>query len=301
MFIGKTKTKIISAVIVLFLGVFVLARPTAPVRAQEVVSDPLHTVWTVIKGVIEQAYGAANEAANTLSASLEDKRWYESVKENILLPVLKQVAIQKVNDLTTAVVTGGNSGKPYLVTDWNQYLITGPADEARVYVNSLLNNSMRGRASATDYSNSAYPAYLLRQAQEAIKKPEAIDPMMVHSNDATGDLFAGGDMRAFNEYFTPGKNPYSYTLLAENTLGQVTADKRLIAEKEVVNGYIPKKDALGMIVTPAAVFENAFNSASNMGREMVVNATKTSELAGAVVNFVINTAMSQLEKGLLGN
>lgn len=297
MCIKKTKNKIAIFLGGLFFGFLVLFQIASPAKA-EIVYDPTHTNITIAKGVVEQAFGKLNEYANTFSASIASKSWIDYLYEKTLLPILKQMAIQKVNDMTTAVITEGNAGKPYLVTDWNQYLVKGPADDAMVYVNSLLDNSARGRASK-DYSNSGYYSYIDKQARSYIN-PQPVDITMVHANgDFQENMFSGGDLRAFNEFLTPGKNPYSYTLIAADALEKKTAENQLIAEKEAVNGYLPMKDGVGKITTPAAVFENSFNSASNMGREMVVNATKTDELLGAVVNFVVQSAMKPLKSGLL--
>jgi|GEM_PF-4468488 len=296
MFARKTKMRsFLFGIIFGFFVLFVFVGQAVPVKA-EIVSDPAHTAVTKIRGIVEQSFGKLNEYANTFTANITSKQWWVDQLEKRMLPILKQAAIQKINNMTTEVVTGGNSGGPYLVTDWNQYLVQGPANDAMVFVNSMLSDSMRGRSSAADYSNSGHSAYLLRQSQ--IKPSAPIDPVLVHATDPK-NLFAGGDMRAFNEFLSPGKNQFSLSLIAEDAFQKKTEENRLVADKKAVNGYLPKVDALGKITTPAAFFENAMNSANNMGKDMVTSATKTDELLGAIVNFIVQVSMKPLTNGLI--
>ncbi|HAV11727.1 MAG TPA: hypothetical protein DCX32_04290 [Candidatus Moranbacteria bacterium] len=248
--------------------------------------------------ILKWVQGMYTQYSSEFTKVIKGKEWYKDVYETKMLPILKKMAIQKVNDMTTMVVTGGNNGKPFLVTDWNQYLIKGPADEAMVYVNSLLNNSLRGRGSAANYSNSGNYAYLQKQVTNTLNPP-ALNISLSSSGDWRAGMFREGNMKAFNEFLGTGNNPYSLSIIASDALAKKTSENQLIAKEEQTNGYIPKKDAFGKIMTPAAVFENSYNSASNMGREMVVNATKTDELLGAVVNLIVQSAMKPLKEGLV--
>lgn len=249
--------------------------------------------------VMSQISNLYTQYSNEVIKSIQTKSWWKEIYENNMLPVLKKIAIQKVNNMTTEIVTKGNNGKPYLVTNWSDYLIKTPEKEASVYVNSLLDSSLRGRDSSANYTNSAYYAYLRKQALGSVNKSKLDIGISSANGDLKSNMFMNGNLKAFNEFLKNGNNPQSLSVIVENAYDKKIKENRLIAEKKQVNGYIPMMDANGNIKTPAAVIENAYNSASNMGREMIVNATKTSELAGAVINLVMQSAMKSLKDGLI--
>lgn len=267
--------------------------PVRQARAVDIVFDPTNYVQTFLSALANKATQFATESMNNL-VSLE---WWQKQWEVRVLPLLKQVAVKQINDQTMDYVANGNDGQPFFVTDWNQYLIDGPADDAMVYVNSMLDNLASGRDSASGYSNSGYASYQTREAKKSINPREISLGINSVDGDVRENMFAGGDMRAFNEFLSPGNNPYSYSLLAQDVLSQETGRRRLIAEKEAVNGYIPKKNELGLITTPAAMFENAVNSASNLANDLLVNIIPDGTVWAAVQNFVVQASMKTFKEG----
>lgn len=244
---------------------------------------------------------AAIKSSDAVAAAIQNRSWVKDTMERALLPLLKSQLIQTVNTATTNMLSGGNSGKPYIITDWESYLYKDPAKKAQATVNSMLDNTIGMRGSSSGYTNPEYFSYLKTTAQDSIKTKPLVLDITDYASNPKEDLFEGGNMIAFNKLLEPGNNPYTFS----ETYSQIYKD-RLEKEKEIAlnetsNGLLPKKDENGKIMTPATVFEDAINSASDMANNMIVNATKTEELLSGIMSTVMNAATNSLKNGLMNS
>jgi len=251
------------------------------------------------QNTLSRISGAINQVENTLTEAATTEGWLYNKLEASLLPMLKQQAIQAINNSTLQIISKGNNGKPYVITNWRTYLYNEPKNKATITANSFLDQMLGGKSSSLNYSNSDYYSYLKQQAL-AYANPDSIKTnLTAYIANPRDSIVSGGNLIAFNKFFETGNNPYSVASKYAEVLSNETEKEQKQALEKQANGFLPMEDSNGKIITPAALFENAIQSASGMANEMVTNATKSSELLTAVINSVYKTVTNSLTNGLL--
>jgi len=240
------------------------------------------------------------------SQALQAKSWYAEVYEKYMLPILKKMAIKIANDRVKAVIQTGNNGKPYIVTDWQDYMFDSPEKEARTYANSYLDAAFSGRDSSS-YSNSAYYSYLRNEVENSVSDKDSNFEVKLDSvggnMNVRVNMFADGNMKALNQVMEPQNYPPSLAAKMGGIIQEKMQQAQEVADKEQTNGYVSKKEVNSkgesIVVTPASAFENAYQSVSSAPVDAITNATKTSELLTGVVTYLLNFLTGDLVEGVI--
>ena len=238
-----------------------------------------------------------NLIENTVSEIFSGYEWFDNVSDSFLLPALKSVLIQVVNQAITGEFSSGNSGKPYFVTNWQDYLYKEPANAANKYVvNDFLSNQLTGgKCKDANYQGSPYYKYMCQQGETAIQKTTPKTTLPEYTSDPQANLFAEGDLRAFNAYFECGNNPYCTADKTKQTYGQIQEQEQKKAEKEAgADGTLPKKNTDGSISVPGSVFGFSINDAISLGNQTIVNAQEPEDL---MISIVSRMALNALQGG----
>ncbi|EKE15652.1 MAG: hypothetical protein ACD_11C00116G0039 [uncultured bacterium] len=293
----KPQQKIFSLFFIISFALLLGAIPAKKARAQLATVDLPALPSTIINTI----QTAAIKYSDTIVAKIQDKTWIKDAMERSLLPILKSQLIQTTNTMTTNLLSGGNGGKPYIITDWRSYLYNDPAKKARTTVNSMLDNTLGMRSSSSGYTNPEYFSYLKKVSQNSVESKPLVLDITDYASNPQKDLFEGGNMIAFNKMLEPGNNPFTFSETYAQIYKAEAEKEKEIALNETSNGLLPKKDEQGRIMTPATVFEDAVNSASNMANNMITNATKTEELLSGIMSTVMSAATNSLKNGLMNS
>lgn len=285
--------------LVFVIAIFIVSISLFSIRPQKTHAITAHDPIDMPFDILNQIQTYLGTAQTYLGTSYEyyQKWWLQN--ESKLLPYLKRIAIQMVNEMTLSIVSEGNNGKPYIIMDWKGYLYKDTENRAMITTNSLINQALGGRASSSGYNNSEYYTYLKKQSLDYLNPKPLVPNLTTFTPEPTKDVFGSNNMMAFDALLKAENNVFSFVNSSMQTYQKELEKEKEVAIRSQEKGYLPKKDEFGRIMTPATVFEDAYNSASQMGNDMISNATKSDELLGAVVGAVIKTAMNTLKNGLV--
>lgn len=225
--------------------------------------------------------------------------------EGVLLGTLKIAAVQVLNSQVGQLISGGVSGQPLFITDYNEFLYQRPKERADIYMNDFFTMSTRGRSSRANYigvgdrSGSIgknYSGYL-----ESVGRQASVDAGRIRTynlDEYTSDpqtMFAEGDWRAFNAFISnPANNPYGYALQAEQVYNNKLAQEYQSASVEAQSsGFIASRQG-GRIVTPAGSIEAALNNIQDIPNKIIAAASNPGELLSGVVSGVANRMVTTL-------
>lgn len=224
--------------------------------------------------------------------------------EGVLLGTLKIAAVQVLNSQVGQLISGGVSGQPLFITDYDDFLYQRPRRETDLYMNDFFTMTTRGRSSRANYIGAgnqggiggSYSAYL-----ESVGRQSSVDSGRLQTynlDEYTSDperMFREGDWRAFNAFFSnPANNPYGYALQAERVHHNVLAQKQQAAAIEAQSsGFIAARQG-GRIVTPAGSIEAALNNIQDIPNRIIAAASNPGELLSGVVSGVANRMVTTL-------
>lgn len=246
-----------------------------------------------IPGIPMDIFNVIENTANTLLTGYD---WYDTLSDSFLLPALKAVLIEVVNRGITEEYSSGNNGKPYFVTDWQDYLYGQPDKIADDYIlkNFLSNQLSGGKCKDANYQGSPYYKYLCDQGEAAIRKTGPRTTLPEYTQNPQENLFAEGNLRALSAYFECGNNPYCTTTETRQAYGQVVQQEREKALSKTDGGTLPQENADGSISAPASVYKSAISDALLLGNQTIVNAQNPEEL---MISIISRMAIEGLQKG----
>ena len=76
------------------------------------------------------------------------------VIEGIQRGIVKQAAITALNQEYDYLLTGRSAGGARIVSDYNDYLVRQPQNQANVFINDYISQSIRGRGSLSGYNSA---------------------------------------------------------------------------------------------------------------------------------------------------
>lgn len=229
--------------------------------------------------------------------------------EGVMLGSLKLAATQMLNSQVGQLVGGASVGQALFITDFNDFLYQGPKQRAELYMNDFFTLTTRGQSSSANYVavgdsggiGGNYQSYLVSAAKEATIEsggPKTYDLDQYTANPET--MFAEGDFRAFNAFFSnPANNPYGYVLEAEGAYqGKLAMEREIAVTKAQSSGFLPSEQN-GMVTTPAAAIEGLVTSVQNIPNQIIAAAQNPGELLSGVITGMANKMINNLvQKGI---
>ncbi len=231
--------------------------------------------------------------------------------EGALLGALKAAAIQMLNQQVGQLIGGGgSSGQALFITNYNDFLYQGPAQQAELYMNDFFTMTTRGKGSSANYSGVGesggiggnYASYLVSVGKQATVQSGA--PRTTNLEEYTASpqaMFAEGDWRAFNAFFSnPANNPFGYSLQAEQAYQNKLAQEQQIAlAKKSEGGFLPSQQG-NTVVAPAGVIQAAQIQVQNLPNTFLASASNPEELIAGVVAAMANKMISGLIQNGIG-
>ena len=277
--VGKSTRKVVISVLIFFNAVFFLF------------PQPAHA----------QYWGTVNIFSDLMINMMEG---IQRSIEGALLGSLKVAAVQMLNTQVGQLVSGGVSGRPLFITDFNDFLYQGPAERADLYMNDFFTLTTRGQSARANYISVGdsggiggnYAAYLESVGRQVTTERGRINISDLNEYTPSPEaMFAEGDWRAFNAFFSnPANNPYGYALQAEEVYQNKLAREQRAAEIEAQSsGFLAAKQG-GRVVTPAGSIEAALNNVQDLGNRIIAGADNPAEFLSGVVAGVANRMVSNL-------
>jgi len=264
--------------ILVFAGVLTLSVPRA--WADEWGSDPVSVAMTHTLSVITRNI------------------------EGALLASLKMTAMQALNSQVGQFVTGTTMGDTLFITNYDDFLYRAPAQRADLFLNDFFTLTTRGKAYSSNYipaghnGNFAgnYSAYLTAVGRQAALGNGVNVVNLDEYIPSPEQMFAEGDWRAFNAFFTnPANNPYGYALQTEQAYQQKLAmeQQQAMIKASTAGGYLPKQNN-GMIVTPAGTIQHMVGNVTTLANQVIAAAQNPAELAAGVITAMANRVIGNL-------
>lgn len=230
--------------------------------------------------------------------------------EGAMLAALKIAAVETLNSQVGQMITGGgNGGRPLVITNYNDFLYRAPSQRAGLYMNDFFTLTTRGKSYGSNYipygghSNfrGNYNAFLIASAQQTIWGSGATIVNLEEYTPSPEQMFATGDWRAFNAFFSnPANNPFGYALQAEQAYQQKLAMEQEQARIKAMSGggFLPV-ERNGNVITPARTIGDVVEHVTTLGNTIVAAAQNPAELAGGVILAVANKMINNLiQRGL---
>lgn|GEM_PF-1001563 len=216
----------------------------------------------------------------------------------IAFSALKISALKVVQLATQKTIGKGGGGG--VITDWNNYLYTGPKQIALAQMNSFFNTANRGRASSLNYEGvgNNYNAYLLKQARQSIEGQKFTTNLQSVVTDPQ-HVFASGNMKGIMSYLEPANNPMGFSMIAQSRYANEVSKITAIAVAEQKDGIKPVKQN-GKIIQPATLVASALTQVDQQGERLIMEAkADTAEgYTGAAKQILAGMALSYAARNL---
>lgn len=252
-----------------------------------------------IANLVPENMAAFSQMADTAMKKIELIQKYS---DKILWQIAKAAALVGSQMAVSAILNSDTNSAPF-VSNWNQYLYLSPQQRTMAYMNSLFDQSTRGRTSELNYEGvgQKFDQYMKRQAQGAI----SVKPIEVNLREYCVDpdnAFVGNNFRCFNAFLLPQNNPAGIVAIAQNSYQSELEKEQTIAKNKQTNGFLPKEKN-GRIVTPSALLQKGFLSLDTLGTETITTAQSedwtgiaigvSARIAGAAMQASFGDKISQ--------
>jgi hypothetical protein len=213
-----------------------------------------------------------------------------------------------LNSQVTSLVGGGIDGQPLFITNYEEFLVSRPRQQADLFMVDFFQNSTRGKFSSANYVGAGdirgivgnFPGYLVAQARQMTidqaKAPGAAGCYDLDEYAANPDvMFETGNWRAFNAFMTnPCNNPFGYITTAQDVYNQkLLAEFRVAEVKAQSSGFLPAEKN-GYVTAPAASIQEAVTNVQNLGNTIIATAQNPWHLVGGVVSAYANRIVTGL-------
>ena len=213
--------------------------------------------------------------------------WGEFVQENyhfllkkiddtitgIGLGMLKQQALNMLNQQVNKLITGSSTSSVMFITNWENYLVKDPEKKAIIYINDKISQSLRGKTGsnyitssstsykisenqASDFNSYASEGFFSSTAQaasssnlnlsssagnyltqlEQIAKShtsEKKDSIVTYEGNPS-QMFANGNFKNIEKYLSGINNPWAFDMYAQETYQKKLVEEKKIAETEAI-------------------------------------------------------------------
>jgi hypothetical protein len=231
--------------------------------------------------------------------------------EGAILGTLKVAAITMLNSKVGQMVGGKSAGSAMVISDWNEFLYTAPAEKVTLYMNDFFSTVTRGKFSSANYVgvgdtigavDGNYVNYLVVASQQAIRPMDVAleqDSAMSFNLDEFTDspeaMFAYGDFRALNAFTeNPFNSPYGVVMIAEGVHAKKMEEEKKVAEVKSQSSGFKAPEVDGKTVAPAATIESMVADTQNIGNQLIAAAKNPGEFLSGVVGALVNKAVTNM-------
>ncbi|OGI14863.1 MAG: hypothetical protein A3E38_03010 [Candidatus Moranbacteria bacterium RIFCSPHIGHO2_12_FULL_54_9] len=223
---------------------------------------------------------------------------------------LKVAAIQTLNNQVGQLIGGSASGRPLIITNFNDFLYQQPQQKTELFMNDFFTLTTRGKGSSANYIGAgdsggiggSYASYLVSVGRQAIGEGTAAPTLNLEEYTPSPQaMFAEGDWRAFNAFFSnPMNNPYGYAIETEKAYqNKLAMTQQEAVVKALSPGFLPVEKN-GTVLAPAGLIGAVTENVQTLGNEMIANATNPAEFLSGVVAATATKMISGLIQNGIG-
>lgn len=249
---------------------------------------------------------------------------YEQL-QGIIMGALKQSAAKMINQQVTKLVGGSSSSSAMFITDWEDYLIHQPKNQANTYMNDYLSKITKGKGSSSSYSYNSLGLVLgaydsktkegfsegkvLGESTGSIAssdnyyetlldtaKGSTVDKKELYPDyeGSPSKMFSNGNWDKLNSYLSGVNNPWAFDIQAQNKYEQYKEDQRMqyFARSIAYKGYTGTIQN-GRVTTPGSTVEQAVANAQDIGNKILAAAKNPGEMISSIVSQIVTQAIQQ--------
>ena len=224
--------------------------------------------------------------------------------QGMMMGMLKQAAVQAINKQMGSMIGGSNSKNAMFITNWADFLVQQPINQAGIYINDYISQTTKGTGSVSGYkpagsegvSNTSY-ASQLAQGATALTSEAPKTPQMTYTSDPS-QMFSDGTFKSMSSYLSGVNNPWAYNLDVQSKYQQEIENQKQIAQTRAISyqGFTGTQKN-GMIITPGSLTKEATANAQDLGNKIVAGATHMPEVLTAIV---MQMATQSIQQGIGG-
>ena len=285
------------------------------------------SITFVVLASIFLSFFPARPASAAMWPSIDPiiKQGLENVQNRIngiILGMLKQQAAKVLNSQVNKMVGGGKGSQAKFITNWQDYLVKQPQQNANKYMNDYLSKITGGKGSMTGYQSTGgiglpsvtggsstiasllgvgtgggaggYASQLVSMAKQNTVSQST--PKVTYQG-SPAKMFASGSLKNFNLFLSGINNPWTFNANAINVYQQQQAQQQMIAKTKAVSnqGFIGtgEKKGAGKVSTPGIVVKENLTNTQDLGNKIIAGAQHPEEIITALVTQLINKVMQQ--------
>lgn len=223
---------------------------------------------------------------------------------NAIKASAKMIAIKQATSVIESLLYGGQSS-PRNISNFNEFLISDPADTAVTYGQDFLTNTLRGTASG-DYSGGGGElAQILEEAGQSVldewegKNMPTVDYAEFCSDTSSGNYFADGNFKCFSAIMSnPVNTPIGMALAVDQATAEKYEQEKAVAMlKATSSGALPDIDEDGRVRLPSSVVEEIQLQQITLPLESLANGD-SSAFSSMIQSFAVTLIVGIVERGL---
>jgi len=250
--------------------------------------------------------------------------------QGAMLGAAKQASGVAINQqMDSLLSTGGANGGPMFITDWDDYLINQPKNDADVFINDYISETTSGKGSLSNYEpaenvgiamrnyegvgdgsfaygsllNKASAAtaggasvggnFMMQMAQGALALTVNQKKPQVTYEGNPNQMFASGNMKNMSMYLSGINNPWAYNMNVQNEYQKKLEDNKFVA-KSMSDAYQGFTGVGGKnsISNPGSLIKDMKSSYQGINIGTIVNAQSLSEVITGAVSSATAKAVS---------
>lgn len=225
--------------------------------------------------------------------------------ENMLKGIAKSLAVQLAVRQANKLTGDGHKNGPSFITDYKRYIYSIALDEAMVYANDFLTQTLGAKYSGLVYVAASgnlqslgrnYMQYLAAEAKAGLTENSYCKYNLDQYTNNPLTSLQKGDWRVFNALVAnPCNNPTGYTNQVKRAFQQDLQRRSELAKTRAIAGQgFTGTERNGMITAPGALIKDITSKAQTTAMDLIPNATGWGEILSAAAGAFVNTVMSNL-------
>ncbi|QQS61748.1 MAG: hypothetical protein IPN70_02400 [Candidatus Moraniibacteriota bacterium] len=257
-----------------------------------------------------------------------------------ILGTLKVTAYELLNTQIGQLIGGASYSETLIITDWEDFVVQAPMDEATLYINDFFSVSFQGKntcdyvpaysssptndpytdlvsssCAAVDAVNEGvrfvqnFPSYMEDYARRAIGGvvAEGLDQVRQYTLDQfctdPSEMFAAGNWKCWDAYFSNDyNNPYGYSSIAQQEYSYELEKKQELAKIQgmAYQGYKPQTTPEGYVITPGSLIKDIQSAVTDLGNKIIAAAESPGEFLSALVSSFVTSFIQQTIRSGVG-
>ena len=226
----------------------------------------------------------------------------ERMIRGMILNMLKQGAIQSINQQIDGAITGSSSSGALYISDWQDYLIDQPKTNSTQYLNDYLSQTTAGKGYSSSYKGEGFSSGQQSYYGKLVEKAKADNdettvPQVTYEGDPDNMLTEGDPAYNMSLFLSGINNESAYRANARNVYAAKKEDEqqKALAKSIAYQGFIGtgETNGQGAITNPGILTKESKASAQSMGMMQITSASNPEEVVSAVVSQMISKMLSQ--------